>query len=158
MNRTNDEFREFLATNYLSAANAVEIDAVLELYPDDVARGSPYDTGSVDALTPEFKRLCSFHGDLVFQGPRRFFLKHTSDKQSAWAFRESYICRLKASAKTLAVSKLSKTAFPLGSVSQSGVSKSRYANIEIISSPMVPTHPTSRPGQGWTTSSTSCTT
>ena len=62
------------------------MDEVLTLYPQNVTLGSPYDTGTQNAFTPEFKRIASILGDLVFQAPRRFFLDHSSGKQNTWSF------------------------------------------------------------------------
>ena len=62
------------------------MDKLLTLYPQNVAQGSPYDTGTQNALTPEFKRIASILGDYVFQAPRRFFLNNISEKQNSWSF------------------------------------------------------------------------
>ena len=62
------------------------MDKLLTLYPQDVTQGSPYDTGTKNAFTPEFKRIASILGDLAFQAPRRFFLNHVSGKQNTWSF------------------------------------------------------------------------
>ena len=62
------------------------MDELLTLYPQDVTQGSPYDTGTQNALTPEFKRIASILGDFVFQAPRRFFLNNVSGKQNTWSF------------------------------------------------------------------------
>ncbi len=62
------------------------MDRLLTLYPQDVTQGSPYDTGTENAFTPEFKRIASLLGDLVFQAPRRFFLNNLSEKQNTWSF------------------------------------------------------------------------
>jgi hypothetical protein len=67
------------------------MDELLKLYPNNVTLGSPYDTGTQNALTPEFKRMASILGDLVFQSPRRFFLKNVSDKQNAWSYCTSHM-------------------------------------------------------------------
>ena len=53
---------------------------------EDVTQGSPYGTGTLNALTPEFKRIASIQGDILFQGPRRFLLEHRAHKQNAWSF------------------------------------------------------------------------
>lgn len=58
----------------------------LELYPDDVTQGSSFDTGDLNALTPQFKLFAAFQGDAVFQAPRRFFLQSQSGKQDIWSF------------------------------------------------------------------------
>lgn len=60
---------------------------LFELYPADPAAGSPFDTGEANAITPQFKRLAAFQGDLFLQAPRRLFLKHTSTKQDTYAYR-----------------------------------------------------------------------
>ena len=62
------------------------MDKVLRLYPKNVTQGSPYDTGTQNALTPQFKRIASILGDLVFQATRRFFLDNSSGKQDTWSF------------------------------------------------------------------------
>ena len=62
------------------------MDELLTLYPQNVTQGSPYDTGTQNAITPQFKRLASFLGDYELQGPRRFFVQNVSDKQNVWSF------------------------------------------------------------------------
>jgi len=57
-------------------------------YPQDLTQGSPYGTGVLNDLSPQFKRIASFQGDLIFQAPRRFFLQQRSGSQNTWAFRE----------------------------------------------------------------------
>jgi acetylcholinesterase len=83
---TNDETKAYLSSNYLPNATNDEVDKLLTVYPADVSAGSPFDTGANNTLTPEFKRLAAFTGDLVFTGPRRFFLKYRAEKQPAWSF------------------------------------------------------------------------
>jgi len=80
------ELRTYLIDFFFPNATESQIDKLLRLYPQDVTQGSPYDTGTQNALTPEFKRLASILGDFVFQAPRRFFLKTVSDKQNTWSF------------------------------------------------------------------------
>ncbi|KAJ6555002.1 hypothetical protein DFH09DRAFT_924326, partial [Mycena vulgaris] len=55
-------------------------------YPNDITKGSPFDMGILDALTPQFKRIPAFQGDGVFQAPRRFFQQSRSGKQKQWGF------------------------------------------------------------------------
>lgn len=76
---------------YAPAAPESAIDAVLEAYPADITAGSPFNTGILNALTLEFKRIAAIQGDLVFQAPRRFFLENTAAKQPTWSFRTYYI-------------------------------------------------------------------
>ncbi|KAJ7777805.1 carotenoid ester lipase precursor [Mycena olivaceomarginata] len=56
------------------------------LYPSDQIDGSPFNTGFLNAVTPQFKRIAAFQGDAIFQAPRRFFQQSLSGKQNQWAF------------------------------------------------------------------------
>jgi len=82
----NADFLAYIKETYLPSANATTINAVASAYPDDITQGSPFDTGILNAITPEFKRLAAFQGDLAFQSPKRFFLAHTASKQNTWSF------------------------------------------------------------------------
>ena len=46
-------------------SNEIDIDTLLELYPDDIAAGSPFNTGDANAITPEYMRLAAVVGDTV---------------------------------------------------------------------------------------------
>ena len=59
---------------------------MLRCVAQDVTQGAPYGTGTLNALTPQFKRIASIQGDITFQGPRRFFLEHLAHEQNAWSF------------------------------------------------------------------------
>ncbi|KAJ7819054.1 carotenoid ester lipase precursor [Mycena olivaceomarginata] len=71
---------------FLPKSSPEEVALIGSLYPDDPSKGSPFDTGNANALTPEFKRLAAFQGDFVFLGPRRFFLEHASTRQNTWSW------------------------------------------------------------------------
>ncbi|KAJ6624410.1 carotenoid ester lipase precursor [Mycena sp. CBHHK59/15] len=90
---TDAEFLDYVHTVWLPEATAAQASALDTLYPNDITDGSPYDTGLLDALTPQFKRIAAFQGDGVFQAPRRFFQQSLSGKQNQWAFLSK---RLKA--------------------------------------------------------------
>ena len=83
---TDDGAHAYIASNYFPNATTAETNQLLELYPDDPAQGSPFDTGNANAVTPEFKRLAAVQGDLSFHGPRRFLLQHHTNKQPAWSY------------------------------------------------------------------------
>lgn len=83
---TEAQLRSYLTTFYVPNASASELDQLLTLYPQDPAQGSPFDTGDLNALSPQYKRLAALQGDLVFQAPRRFFLSQRSGKQNTWSF------------------------------------------------------------------------
>jgi acetylcholinesterase len=83
---TEAELRTYLKEFFFPNATDAQMDELLTLYPQNVTQGSPYDTGTQNALTPQFKRMASILGDYEFQAPRRFFLKTISDKQNVWSF------------------------------------------------------------------------
>ncbi|KAN0124160.1 Alpha/Beta hydrolase fold, partial [Lactarius tabidus] len=83
---TEAELRTYLKEFVFPNATDAEMDKLLTLYPQNVTQGSPYDTGTQNALTPQFKRIASILGDYEFQAPRRFFLQTVSDKQNVWSF------------------------------------------------------------------------
>ncbi|PAV18605.1 sterol esterase from carbohydrate esterase family CE10 [Pyrrhoderma noxium] len=83
---TNGEFLEYVKENYLPQISQEDLEAIGEAYPEDPSQGSPFDTGSSNAVTPQYKRLAAFTGDLIFQAPRRYFLQTVSKTQNAWAF------------------------------------------------------------------------
>ncbi|KAJ6606098.1 carotenoid ester lipase precursor [Mycena vulgaris] len=83
---TDAEFIDYIQSNYFPKSSPAEIAQLSTLYPDDPTKGSPFNTGSANALTPEFKRLAAFQGDFMFVGPRRFFLEHASARQDAWSW------------------------------------------------------------------------
>lgn len=84
--RTDSEFRDYVGTFFFPNVTSAELNKVLELYPANVSQGSPFDTGTANAITPQFKRIAALLGDYVFQGARRFFLQHRSAKQHTWSF------------------------------------------------------------------------
>ncbi|KAJ7748213.1 carotenoid ester lipase precursor [Mycena maculata] len=83
---TDEDFSEYIATVWAPTAPASTVAALTVSYSSDVAEGSPFGTGILNALSPQFKRLASFQGDAVFQGPRRFFQQSLSGKQNQWAY------------------------------------------------------------------------
>jgi len=83
---TNAEFLAYIKSNYFPEISVNQLTAIGEAYPDDVTQGSPFDTGTANAVTPEFKRLAAVQGDLFFQAPRRFLLQAASKTQKTFAF------------------------------------------------------------------------
>ncbi|KAI0060459.1 carotenoid ester lipase precursor [Artomyces pyxidatus] len=83
---TTGQLHDYFKLYMLPEATDPELDLLLRHYPDDLRAGSPFDTGYRNALGPQFKRVAAILGDVVFHGPRRFFMKNRSDKQKTWAF------------------------------------------------------------------------
>ncbi|KAI0686608.1 carotenoid ester lipase precursor [Earliella scabrosa] len=78
--------RQYIATNYIPRISQEDMETLLKLYPNDIREGSPFNTGILNALTPQFKRIAAMQGDLVFTAPRRFFLEQRSSEQPTWSF------------------------------------------------------------------------
>jgi hypothetical protein len=128
--RTNAQLRTYLNNNYLIKATLAEVDKLLTLYPDNVAAGSPFDTGLLNVITPQFKRLAAIQGDLVFQAPRRYLLDKVSSKQNTWSFRELHsLLSLMSSLvliRVFVVSKRGKGIPVLGSVCSRDMTTSKF--------------------------------
>lgn len=87
LNVTTDAgFRGWLKNTFFPGATDAQVSTIAEKYPADITKGSPFDTGLLNALTPQFKRFAAFQGDGVFQAPRRWFQRYTAEKQPSWAF------------------------------------------------------------------------
>ena len=86
--RTNEEQLQYVHNNLFPNASTAEIQAIGEFYPEDVTAGSPFDTGTANAGTPQYKRLAAFQGDYIFVAPRRLLLNKVSWKQDTFVFRE----------------------------------------------------------------------
>src|ERR1700761_4015096 len=85
--RTDDEFKQFIRSTYFPNANTQQINAIAAAYPSDPAAGSPFDTGSSNNLTTQFKRIAAFQGDLLFQAPRRSLFSQRATHQPIYSYR-----------------------------------------------------------------------
>ncbi|KIJ40555.1 hypothetical protein M422DRAFT_230113 [Sphaerobolus stellatus SS14] len=83
---TDQEAANFLHSNYYPKASNAEFDILAVFYPSNPTVGSPFNTGDLNALTPQFKRIAAFQGDFEFQAPRRFFLQAASKRQNVWSY------------------------------------------------------------------------
>nr|VWO95133.1 Carboxylic ester hydrolase (EC [Ganoderma boninense] len=76
-----------MLSNYIDGATESDVGDLFDTdYPDDPTQGSPFGTGILYAIPPQYKRLAAIQGDLVFQAPRRFFVEQTYDRQPTWSF------------------------------------------------------------------------
>jgi len=83
---TDAQFKEWIHWNYFPTVTSADIDEIARVYPEDPAQGSPFNTGTANAITPQFKRIAAFQGDYLFQATRRFFLQRAAWTQPAWSF------------------------------------------------------------------------
>ncbi|KJA17434.1 hypothetical protein HYPSUDRAFT_46373 [Hypholoma sublateritium FD-334 SS-4] len=83
---TDAQFKTYIQKTFLPGITDAQTTQIATLYPSDITQGSPFDTGILNAVTPQFKRLAAFQGDGVFQGPRRWLLQYTASTQNVWVF------------------------------------------------------------------------
>ncbi|PPQ85181.1 hypothetical protein CVT25_004188 [Psilocybe cyanescens] len=84
---TDAEVINYIKTVFFPGVTDAQLSQLAMLYPSDITQGSPFDTGILNALTPQFKRIASFQGDGVFQAPRRWLLQNViPTNPNVWAF------------------------------------------------------------------------
>lgn len=94
---TNDELITYIASWFPNNPNAIsDVTGLAALYPDDPSggqpAGSPYGTSSDNNLYPQYKRLASILGDIVFIISRRAFLNFaTNQGVSGWSYIAQYL-------------------------------------------------------------------
>lgn len=71
----NDMLRQQLSDIFLKASPE-SIEHILELYPDDKSEGTPFRTGKLNALTPQWKRMGAILNDIIFAAQRRQILQN----------------------------------------------------------------------------------
>jgi hypothetical protein len=72
---TTQDFEDYFNTVYWPKATQEQMARLSELYPQDPAAGSPYDTGLLNAISPQYKRISSLNGDYSFHSQRRQLLQ-----------------------------------------------------------------------------------
>ncbi|KAF9233244.1 Alpha/Beta hydrolase protein, partial [Melanogaster broomeanus] len=90
---TDTQLQEWIQTYWEPNTTSIMAQQLLQYYHADITQGSPFDTGTLNALTPQFKRIAAYQGDVSFHAPRRFFLQQRSGKQNLWTYLSK---RLKA--------------------------------------------------------------
>jgi triacylglycerol lipase len=90
---TTQDLVTYLTTIYFHDATTAVIEGLLDTYPDDIIEGSPFRTGLLNELYPQYKRIAAILGDLVFTLTRRGFLAETSavyPDVPSWSYLSSY--------------------------------------------------------------------
>ncbi|KAI0699616.1 alpha beta-hydrolase [Cerioporus squamosus] len=83
---TDEEFASYISQKSFPGSSPSDLSTLLQLYPSDPAAGSPFDTGSAYAYSPQFKRIAAVQGDWLFHGPRRLLLDHVSGERTTYNF------------------------------------------------------------------------
>lgn len=90
---TTQDLLEYLSTYYFNSASNQQLTALLNTYPQDLTQGSPFRTGILNEVYPQFKRISALLGDLVFTLSRRGFLENTNAANPnvpSWSYLASY--------------------------------------------------------------------
>jgi len=87
---TTQQLTDYLAS-YSPTAPYASIANFVNLYPDDPSAGSPYNTGPLYNVYPQYKRLAAILGDIVFTLARRAYLQQVASKVPAWSYLATYL-------------------------------------------------------------------
>jgi triacylglycerol lipase len=90
---TNQDLVDYFSTLFFRDATTDQIEGLLATYPEDLSAGSPFRTGILNALYPQYKRLAAILGDITFTLTRRAFLSSTSAVNPnipSWSYLASY--------------------------------------------------------------------
>lgn len=87
LNTTTEEaVKDYFQTYWWPHATEAQLDTLMDLYPQDHRKGSPYDTGLVNSLVgPQYKRIASIIGDYSFESQRRQLL--AQHKGPMWTYQ-----------------------------------------------------------------------
>ncbi|KAF2756481.1 sterol esterase [Pseudovirgaria hyperparasitica] len=77
---TTDDLIDYLQTIFFPNAPVEKIEQLVAQYPNDPSAGSPFDTGPLNAISPQYKRIAALIGDYTFQSERRQLLPHAKNK------------------------------------------------------------------------------
>ncbi|KAG0698057.1 Alpha/Beta hydrolase protein [Suillus ampliporus] len=79
------QLQDYIHKYWYPDAPLATVQTALDHYPPDITQGSPFNTGYLNAITPQFKRLAAIQGDIIMQAPRRFLLEQLSGRQNTWS-------------------------------------------------------------------------
>ena len=92
----NEDVIQYVSSYFPSNPNAVsDVTGLVANYPDQPLvgqpAGSPFDTGLLNNIYPEFKRLAAILGDITFTLARRNYLDVVSSQVKSWSYLNSYL-------------------------------------------------------------------
>ncbi|KAM3426241.1 hypothetical protein NHJ13734_009569 [Beauveria thailandica] len=90
--KTDDDLVDYFSKLYFQNATKDQLQELVDLYPSDLS-GSPFRTGPLNVLYPNFKRIAAILGDLVFTLSRRQFLElvtQVNPDVPVWSYLSSY--------------------------------------------------------------------
>lgn len=92
---TNAQLITYLASYFPGNKNAVaDVTGLVSLYPDQPLlgqpAGSPFNTGALNNIYPQYKRLAAILGDITFTLTRRTYLSIVSSQVPSWSYLATY--------------------------------------------------------------------
>ncbi|KAI5212864.1 hypothetical protein AUEXF2481DRAFT_33489 [Aureobasidium subglaciale EXF-2481] len=87
---TSQQLLDYVASAFPDTPKSVVATAVAT-YPEDPAAGSPFRTGLLNNIYPQYKRLAALFGDAVFNLRRRQLLYTVSSTVPAWSYLDSHL-------------------------------------------------------------------
>ena len=90
---TTQELVEYFSSIYFQDAPDSVLEGLLDQYPIDPTAGSPFNTGLLNEIRPQYKRLAAILGDLTFTLTRRGFLANANTVNPSvpsWSFLSNY--------------------------------------------------------------------
>jgi carboxylesterase type B len=90
---TTSEITTYLSSMFFNSASRQQVQDIVSTYQTTTEDGSPYRTGLLNNITPQFKRISAILGDLSFILTRRLFLEvatQVSPDVPTWAYIATY--------------------------------------------------------------------
>ena len=93
---TDDELIRYIASYFPENPTAVsDVTGLVANYADQPSigqpDGSPFGTGALNNVYPQFKRLAAILGDITFTLSRRIYLNIVSSEVKCWSYLNSYL-------------------------------------------------------------------
>jgi len=82
---TDADLKAFMKTHLYPGATDAQVDSIADKYSEDPAQGSPFGTGNLSVLTPEFKRLSAIQSDHGFHAGHRSAFSKFAATQDVWS-------------------------------------------------------------------------
>lgn len=90
---TTSQITTYLSSIFFNNATPQQVQDIVSSYQNTIEDGSPFRTGLLNNLSPQFKRIAAILGDLTFILTRRLFLETATQVNPgvpAWSYLASY--------------------------------------------------------------------
>lgn len=90
---TTADLVKYLSTLYFQGATQEQLKELVDTYSTSLKAGSPFGTGILNEIYPQYKRIAAILGDLVFSLSRRLFLEvadTVNPSVPSWSYMATY--------------------------------------------------------------------